>query len=80
MIPARLTRTLVALVLVYEAHGRADVRAVASQAGRPTMTVHRHLVTLRRLGLCTWEDHREATLRPTVQRVPFRPERVEVDP
>ena len=61
--------TMNALLIVRAIDGRATVRDVAECAGMSTAAVHSHLVTLRRLGLVTWDRARAGTLRPVVQIV-----------
>lgn len=60
------TRTLLALL----ASPRPTVRGIMEATGkRSTSTVHEHLKSLRRLGLVTWSDHKDGTLRANCQRI-----------
>lgn len=66
--PAQVA-TLMALVRVYERDGRATVRAVAAEAGRPLNATHSALVALRDRGFVTWESGKTGTLRPLLEEV-----------
>ena len=50
---------------------RPTVRSVAMEAGRSVMGTHNALTQLRDEGLVTWDEGKQATLRPTVQEVPI---------
>ena len=64
------TIVMLALCVVYEVNGgRATVREVAFAADRSLSTTHHHLLELRDAGLCSWDDRRAGTLRPTVELV-----------
>lgn len=63
------SRVLLALVFVYRCDGRATVRTVAAAAGKPVMTTHQALASLRDEGLIAWEPGRHGTLRPLVGAV-----------
>lgn len=65
----RLTRVLLAVAAVHRRDGRCTVEAAAEAAGYASKgAVHRTLAELRQLGLVTWEDGRDATLRPTLAK------------
>jgi hypothetical protein len=66
---AAALRTLLALVEVYEADGRATVRDVAVAAERSIQATHAQLRVLRAADFVTWEDGRAGTLRPLLRRV-----------
>lgn len=66
MIGDATTRTLLALLAVYERDGRATVRSVAAAAGRSVGVTHGHLCRLRDAELVEWEPFRYGTLRPLV--------------
>lgn len=63
------TRTLLALIRVYERDGRATVRAVAREAGRSIAATHFNLVHLIDWALIDWTMGERGTLRPLVGRV-----------
>jgi hypothetical protein len=56
---------LCALRGVYHSTGHATIGAVTRVAGLHKSTVHATLERLRCLGLASWEDGKQATLRPT---------------
>lgn len=66
MIGPSPTRVLLAVMAEHHEHGRATVRSVAARAELAIGTTHRHLRRLRAEGLVTWEQGRDATLRPLV--------------
>jgi hypothetical protein len=47
------------------------VRGVAASSGLSLAVTHRHLLTLRREGLVSWEPRKAGTLRAVVREVPF---------
>lgn len=66
-ITPRMTRVLLAVLVVRQRLGRAPLRAVAEAAGYSSVGSMHHVVRkLRDAGLVTWEEGRVATLRPTV--------------
>lgn len=72
-----VTRTMLALVAVYERDGRATVRTVVAELGYGVSSVsraHTHLLELRERGLVGWEG--PGTLRPLVAPVLARNETV----
>lgn len=74
MIPANAlrpetTHVFLALLAEYDETGRATMHAVAKRARRSSSTTHKHLWTLRLVGLADWDDKLAGTLRPLVHPV-----------
>lgn len=61
--------TLLAVVALHEANGRVTVRDLCRAVGKSIQPVHRDLIALRNQGYVTWDEGRQATLRPLVRRV-----------
>jgi hypothetical protein len=50
---------------------RPTIPSIGLALGRTKSSVHNSLFRLRQLGLVSWEDGRQGTLRPLVRPVPF---------
>jgi DNA-binding MarR family transcriptional regulator len=63
------THVLMALLRVYDRHGRATIRDVADEAGLSLSRTHSALGRLKLAGFVAWEPGRAGTLRPLVEEV-----------
>jgi len=55
--------------------GATNITTVLRETDRNRSTTHRKLRQLKRLGLVTWDEGKQATLRPLVREVPFGADR-----
>lgn len=49
--------------------GETTISAVARQVGLSKTACYERMLRLRTLGLLTWEEHKQGTVRPLVARV-----------